>query len=235
MWDAAVKAARQTFSAPLRAVLLKSVGLTLLLLTAGWFGLQALAEQMLALPNETANRIAQVVAGLGAAVGLAFLVSPVTAVVAGFFLDDVAETVERTHYPDDPPGVPVPFLRGLWLSLRFGLVVLGLNLLLLALLFVPGINLIAWLSVNGYLLSREYFSLAALRFREEEAAATLRRRHRARVFAGGLLVAALAAIPFANLLTPLFATAFFVHLHKRVAANDAKRLSPQASGERPRL
>jgi CysZ protein len=226
MIGAALRAARQVLTPPFRAVLLKSLGLTILLLALGWFGLQALADHLLTLQNETVNTIARIVAGLGAAFGLLFLVAPVTAAVAGLFLDDVAEVVERTHYPEDPAGVPVPLVRSLWMSIRFGLLVLGLNLLLLPLLFLPGINLVAWFGVNGYLLSREYFSLAAMRFRDEAGAAVLRRRHRLLVFAGGLLVAALAAIPFANLLTPLFATAFFVHLHKRVAADDLRTLGP---------
>jgi CysZ protein len=226
MIGAALRAARQVLTPPFRAVLLKSLGLTILLLALGWFGLQALADHLLTLQNETINTVARIVAGLGAAFGLLFLVAPVTAAVAGLFLDDVAEVVERTHYPNDPAGVPVPLGRSLWMSIRFGLLVLGLNLLLLPLLFLPGFNLVAWFGVNGYLLSREYFSLAAMRFRDEAAAAALRRRHRLLVFAGGLLVAALAAIPFANLLTPLFATAFFVHLHKRVAADDLRTLGP---------
>ena len=228
MWSSAVLAARQTFSPPFRAVLFKSLGITVLLLVVGWFGLQALAERMLVLQNPTLNQIAHILTGFGMALGMLFLVTPITAAVAGLFLDDVAEIVERTHYPDDPPGTPVPLLRGLLLSARFFLLVLGLNLLLLVLLFVPGVNLVAWLAVNGYLLSREYFSLAAMRFRPEDEATEMRRRNRLRVFAGGLLTAGLAVLPLANLLTPLFATAFFVHLHKRIAADEAARLGRAA-------
>ncbi len=232
MLDAAILAARQTLSPPFRAVLLKSLGLTMLLLVVGWFALQALADSLLTLPNATANSIAHIVAGLGAAFGLLFLVTPVTAAVAGLFLDDVAEIVERTHYPSEAPGTELPLMRSVFLSVRFALVVLGLNLLLLVLLFLPGVNLVAWLGVNGYLLGREYFSLAALRFRGEAEATALRRRYRLPVFLGGVLVAGLAVIPLANLLTPLFATAFFVHLHKKIAAREAKRLENQGGGGR---
>jgi CysZ protein len=225
MLSAAIKAAGQIFSPPFRAVLLKSLGLTLLILVVGWIGLQALAEHLLTWSNPTLNLIARVVAGLGTAFGMLFLVVPVTAAVAGLFLDDIAAVVERTYYPQDSPGAPVPLARGLVMSVRFGLLVLGLNLLMLPLLFVPVAGQIVWLGVNGYLLSREYFGLAAMRFRPEPEAAALRRRNRAEVFAGGLLTAALAIVPFANLLTPLFATAFFVHLHKRAVAKEAEKLS----------
>lgn len=223
MIAAALKAFRQLLSPPFRMVLLKSLGLTVLLLVVGWFGLQALAERLLVLQNPTVNWIAHIVTGLGLAVGLLFLVTPVTAAIAGLFLDDAAEIVERTHYPDDPPGEAVPLGRSLWLSARFFLLVLGINLLLLPLIFVPVVNVVVWLGVNGYLLSREYFSLAAMRFRDEAAATALRRRHRAKVFLSGVLTAGLAALPLANLLTPLFATAFFVHLHKQIAGEEAAR------------
>lgn len=226
MFESAIKAARQMFSPPFRAVLLKSLGLTLLLLLAGWIGLQALVDHLLTVENETVRLVARIVAGLGVAFGLLFLITPITAIVAGLFLDDVADVVERTHYPQDPLGKALPFVQGLLMSIRFGVLVLGFNIALLLTLLLPGVNVIAWLAVNAYLLSREYFSLAAMRFRPPEDATALRRRNRFRVFAAGLLTAALAVVPFANLLTPLFATAFFVHLHKRIARDDARRLGP---------
>lgn len=224
MIDAALLAARQTFSPPFRAVLFKSLGVTLLLLVLGWFGLQTLAGRLLVLQNETANWIAHILSGLGLAFGMIFLITPITAAVAGLFLDDVAERVEREHYPADRPGAAVPLLKGLIYSARFFLIVLGLNLLMLPLIFVPVVNVVVWLGVNGYLLGREYFSLAAMRFHDESAATALRRSHRAAVFVAGLLTAGLALLPFANLVTPLFATAFFVHLHKRIERKDAGRI-----------
>ncbi len=232
MLSDAVLAARQTLSPPFRMVLLKSLGITVLLLVVGWIGLQELAERLLVLQNQTFNWIAHIVLGLGTALGLLFLVTPITAAVAGLFLDDVAALVERTHYPDDPAGRELPIVRSLLISARFFLVVLGLNILLLPLIFVPVVNIVAWVALNGYLLSREYFSLAALRFRPEVEATALRRRNRLRILAGGAVVAGLAALPFANLLTPLFATAFFVHLHKRISSDEARRLEDGAAGPR---
>jgi CysZ protein len=40
------------------------------------------------------------------------------------------------------------------------------------------------------------------------------------VFLGGLVIAAFMAIPILNLLTPLFAAAMMVHLHKAVAQSE---------------
>ena len=217
MLDAAAKAFAQIWTPPFRAVLLKSVGLTLLVLLAVWFGLEFLVTQYVRLPYAWMDTALAIVFGLGLFVGMIFLVPPVSALVAGFFLDDIAAEVERQHYPSDPPGRPVPTGRGMLLALRFtGLVVL-VNLLALLLLLLPGINVVVFFVANGYLLGREYFEMSALRHLPEPEALALRRAYAGRVFVAGLLVAALAIVPIANLLTPLFGTAFMAHVFKDVA------------------
>jgi CysZ protein len=114
----------------------------------------------------------------------------------------------------------MPVLPAVVLSLKFfGVVVLG-NLLALLLLLVPGVNIGAFFVVNGYLLGREFFEFAAMRFRPEAEAKALRRRHAGTVFLAGLVIAAFLAVPLLNLLTPLFAAAMMVHLHKMVSASD---------------
>ncbi|TIV14169.1 MAG: sulfate transporter family protein, partial [Mesorhizobium sp.] len=159
-----------------------------------------------------------IIAGIVLAVGMALLIAPVTAIVAGLFLDDIAEVVERTDYPDDPPGRAVPALHSLALAIKFfGVVVLG-NIVALLLLLVPGVNIAAFFIVNGYLLGREFFEFAAMRFRPEAEAKALRRKYAGTVFLAGLVIALFLAVPLLNLLTPLFAAAMMVHLHKAVSA-----------------
>ena len=115
----------------------------------------------------------------------------------------------------------MPIGEGIWLSLKFaGVVILG-NLVALALLLVPGINLIAFFVVNGYLLGREFFEFAARRFGSEGAVRELRSKHSATIFGAGLVIAAFLAVPILNLLTPLFGAAMMVHLHKAIAAREA--------------
>ena len=43
-------------------------------------------------------------------VGSIFLIPPVTSLIAGLYLDDIAGEVERAHYPADPPGKELPAL-----------------------------------------------------------------------------------------------------------------------------
>lgn len=235
--EAARAAIARLFTREFRAVFLKTLGLTILALAALWFGLRELFDA-LAMPWIDAlvpglpawagwlSVVAAIVAGVGLALGLALLIAPVTAIVAGLFLDDVAEVVERSDYPGDEPGRAVPAIPAFIMALKFfGVVILG-NLVALVLLLVPGINIAAFFLVNGYLLGREFFEFAAMRFRSEAEAKDLRRRHAGTVFFAGLVIAGFMAVPLLNLLTPLFAAAMMVHLHKMVAKKDAGRGSP---------
>ncbi|QKC87151.1 sulfate transporter family protein [Mesorhizobium sp. NZP2234] len=233
IFDAARTAALELLSPPFRAVFIKTLGLTVLALVALWFGLTSLVE-WLALPwlqallpgmPSWAGWLGGIIAAIALAFGTALLVAPVTAVIAGLFLDDVAEVVERTDYPGDPIGRSMPALRSLVLAIKFlGVVILG-NIVALLLLLVPGINIAAFFVVNGYLLGREFFEFAAMRFRGEDEARALRRQYAGTVFVAGLVIAAFLAVPLLNLVTPLFAAAMMVHLHKAISAREAARRS----------
>jgi CysZ protein len=221
MIQAAFLALRQSLSAPFRWILLKSIGLAVLLLFLFGVALEWLLARLIEFGNyPNLELIATVLASLGVFAALIFLVPPVTSLIAGIFLDEVAGQVERTYYKQDPPGREMPILPSLWLSLRFFVVVVLVNLVALLLLLVPGVNIAAFLLGNGYLLGREYFSSAAMRFRSEADAAALRKRHGFTVFLAGIGIALFAAIPFVNLATPIVAAAFMVHLHKRISRTD---------------
>jgi CysZ protein len=229
--ESARAAANHLFRPEFRAVLWKSLGLTILLLIGIWFGLREVFEilawpffnqMMPGLPSWTGwvGFIAGILASLGLALGLALLIAPVTAIVAGLFLDDVAELVEKEDYPLDPKGRPLPAIRSFILSVKFMGVVIAGNIVALLLLLVPGINIIAFFVVNGYLLGREFFEFAAMRFRPEIEAKALRSKHSTTVFLAGLIIAAFMAVPILNLLTPLFAAAMMVHLHKALTRSE---------------
>lgn len=218
MLSAARLALSEIFSPPFRAVLWKSLGLTIALLAALWIGLQALLAWAIDIEAYPwLETLIGILAGLGLLVGLAFLVAPVTAIFAGLFTDEIASLVERTHYPEDPPGEDVPVVESLRDTIAFTGVVILVNLVALALLLVPGVNLVAFFVGNGYLLGREFFQAAARRFLPRDEARALRRAHGGKVFVGGLLIALFLAVPILNLFTPLFATAFMMHVYKRVS------------------
>ena len=91
-----------------------------------------------------------------------------------------------------------------------------------------GAGFIAFFVATAWLLGREYFELAAMRFRPPREAKATRKRHATAVFVAGLIIAAFVSIPILNLATPLFGMAFMVHLHKRLSSGDPP--SSRASG-----
>jgi CysZ protein len=218
MIEDAIAAFAQIFTPPFRATLAKSVGLTITLLILAWFGLDRLAALFIRVETSWLATTLSWLIGLGLVVGLAFLVAPVVSLVAGFFLDDMAAIVEREIDPTGTPGRPVPTSVATIYALRFAGLSILVNLIALALLFAPVVNVVAFLGANGYLLGREYFEFAAMRFRAPAEARAMRRHYGLRIFLAGLIIAGFVAIPILNLCTPLFATALMTRLHRRLAA-----------------
>ena len=216
MLQDAVAAFGRTFSPAYRRVLIRSVLIALGLLAVLGIGAHWAMTYFVTLQWGWAELTLDILAAVGILIGAVFLVPPVTSLVAGLFLDEVAERVEAEDFPADPPGQALPFVRSLAMTLKFFGVMLVVNLIALALLLVPGVNLVVFYIANGYLLGREYFQLAAMRFRGEEEAAELRRRYGISIFLGGLIIAVMVSIPILNLATPVFATIFMVRLHKRL-------------------
>jgi CysZ protein len=221
MIEDAVDAFAQIFTPPFRATLLKSLGLTIALLAVIWLGLDRFAGAFIQVEASWLATILSWIVGLGLVVGLTFLIAPVTSLVASFFLDDISAIVERTIDPEGSQGRPIPAGAAAVFALRFAGLSILVNLIALALLFAPVVNIVAFLAANGYLLGREYFELAAMRFREPAEARQMRRHFELRIFLAGLIIAGFVAIPLLNLCTPLFATAFMTRLHKRLSGGAA--------------
>jgi CysZ protein len=212
MLDAALDAARQILTPPFRAVLWKTLALTLALLAVIWAFLHKLIVAGVGLTHPWAAAPLSLLSGVGLFLGLAFLITPVSFLVAGYFFDELALLTERESAPDEAPGKPLSLSKSLLLSVKFSAVTLAVNLAALLLLLVPGINAVAFFAANAYLSGRGYFELAAARYLSFPEVRRLRKSNSLRVFAAGLVIAALLAIPLANLLTPLFGTAFMVRI-----------------------
>ena len=126
MIDAAFKALSQMLSPPMRKILWRSIAFALGLLAVAALGLQRLLSWLATSGEQWATTalgptyntpldilwwIISIAAAVGVAVGAIFLMPAVTALIASIFVDDVAEEVERVHYPNDRPGVALPSAR----------------------------------------------------------------------------------------------------------------------------
>jgi CysZ protein len=226
MLAAAGQAFQELFTPPFRAVLWKCVGFTIGLLIVLIIAVEWTFSHFVQWPGWIETTI-EWLGGLALVVGSIFLIPPVTSLVAGLYLDDIAAEVERAAYPSDPPGKELGTLPAIALALKFFLVVLAVNILALFLLLIPGVNLIAFYLGNGYLLGREYFELAAMRHMPPDEAKQLRKANRVTVLMCGLIIAGVASVPILNLITPLFATAFMVRIFKGLSRASGLRLAPR--------
>ena len=242
MLDAAGHALAQMFSPRFRAVLVKSIGLALILIVVIGIGLhnllvwlagagEGLAENALG-PNAHAplsalGFILTVATSLGIVVGSVFLMPAVTALVASFFVDDIALEVERSRYPDEPAGQALPLLRALMEGTKTALLAVAVYICAAPFLLVAGLGLVIMFFATAYLLSREYFLLAAMRFRPVAEAKAMRRARSGTVFMAGLPIALFVSVPILNLATPLFAMAMMVHVHKQMSERRAELIEPK--------
>ncbi len=213
----ALDAFAQIFSPPFRRILWKSLGLTTAILVLAGVSLDRLAVSYVHVGPAWLGVVLSAFVALGLVVGLIFLAPPTTSLVAGFYLDDIAAIVERSIDPSRPPGRPLPLGASLALGVRFALLSIVVNIAVLALTIFTGVGLVSFFILNGYLLGREYFELAAMRHISAAEARDLFDRHWLEVFAAGAIVATLVAVPVLNLLTPLYATAFLTRVFRRIA------------------
>lgn len=212
-----------------RRVLLLGLALTLALLVA-IYALFLIAIQMLT-PETVDIPLVGPVGGLDTLlswgsllfmIGLSiFLMVPVAAMFTGLFLEDIAAAVETRHYPYLPPVPRISLYESAKDAVNFFAVLVAVNAvaIVLAVFAGPFVPVVFWV-VNGFLLGREYFTLAAMRRLGRQGAAALRARHPVQIWVAGILMAVPLSVPLVNLFIPLLGAATFTHLFHRL--NDTR-------------
>jgi uncharacterized protein involved in cysteine biosynthesis len=74
-------------------------------------------------------------------------------------------------------------------------------------------------TLNGYLLGREYYETVALRRLSAGEAKELWRREKGRLVVAGIVITVMLTIPFLNLVAPVVATAFMLHLFESMRSS----------------
>ena len=220
MFAALSKSFDQFFSATFWGVTGKSLLLTVpLFALAIWLGIEA-ADTIPSTGWSWLDGVIDAIGWLGV-LFIAIIIFPgLSAMVMGLFLDDIAEAVEQKHYPADPPGTAIGNMVAFKQGLKLGLLVVIVNLLLLPFylifLFFPILSVALYYCVNGWLMNREYFELIATRHTDAAGHRALRRGNGGKLFLAGCVIAFLFSVPILNLVAPLMATAFMVHIFKNV-------------------
>ncbi len=229
IWDAFGKALAQMGDPRFVRVLSLGVALTLGLLigiSVGFIWLLAtFGPHSLTLPWIGEVGGIDIAIGIGGAIVMIvasiFLMVPVAAAFSGIFLDSVADAVEARHYPGLPTAKALPLADSLISGFNFFFLLVFLNIcgLFLFIWTGPLAPLLFW-AMNGYLLGREYFTLAAERRIGRVAAKDLRQRHGGMIWLAGALMAAPLSIPLVNLMIPVLGAATFTHLFHALMRRD---------------
>lgn len=123
---------------------------------------------------------------------LAVALSPaISMVVGGVLFDFAASRVEKKIGVSGARNVPLQ--EGIWNGVRIAIPALLLNLLAIPFYFIPGVNAVVFYGLNGFLMGREYATIAAARHMSYRDAVSLRKRNGGAVFMVGL---ACSFIPF---------------------------------------
>lgn len=220
MIDAFAKAFLQLPDPRIRTIVILSVlaalGLYIALAVGLYFGLSSTV--LLSLPWVEA--LVDVLGGVAVFVLSLLFFPAIVTVIIGFFLEQVADAVEACHYPTLPPNREQPVMEVVWSTVKFAAVAVGLNILALpvylVLVFIPGASLVLFYALNGYLLSREYFEMVALRRADPATVKRLRSRHMGRLWLAGATITFLSTVPFVNIVAPVVGTAAMTHITTRL-------------------
>ena len=223
MLQSLARAFAQLSDRRLRGVVLTSVAATLLLIAAVTASVWSVIDGIGLVGIGWIDGLLASVGAVAVFAGTMMLFPAIANVVSGLFVDRVADAVETTHYPALGPGRGVGVGETLASALRLFAAAVVLNLMVLPLyIFVPGLNLVLFYGLNGWLLGREYMEIVASRRMDAAAFKTFRKTHSWSVFATGVVIAVIASVPILNLAAPVIGTAFAVHRFQDLrAAPDA--------------
>jgi uncharacterized protein involved in cysteine biosynthesis len=210
--DPLIKAFAQLDDARLQRVVGLSIGTALVVLLLLGVGAWFLIAQLGDVSTAWLDWLIEVMAGLGLVILILFLFPAAVSATIGLFLESVAEAVEARHYPGLAPPRAQTVREAIQSGLKFAIVAILLNLVALPLYLIPPFNVFVFYVLNGYLLGREYYETVALRRLDARQAGELRRRNRWRVFLAGVVITLMLTVPLLNLIAPVIATAFMVHI-----------------------
>ena len=195
-----------------RQILWLSIGAAVLVFICLWTGIAYVLTHTSFFQWGWLEALTDVLGGLVTAVITWFLFPGVVSAIIGLFMDQIADCVEARHYPELPKADGLTFPDSMISSIKFLGVYVVTNLCLLPFLFLGPVYLLVYYIANGYLISREYFELAAHRRLSPVGARALRKANKWQLLLLGIAIAFLLTVPIINLITPVIAVSAIIHL-----------------------
>ena len=214
LFFSAFRAVRSIFAPGMLSVFIQSLFFAIFILISFIIGVVYASGWLAALLHS--NAFAWLLPWLGSmgASLLAWMLFPgIMPIIISFFDDKIARLIEAKDYPASPTPRPYDFWKELRHDIGFSLWAVTLNILVLPLYLVPGLNLILFYLLNGYLLGREFFNMAARRHVPREEAQRLYKQHHMAIIAAGIILTILATSPVLNLFAPFWGIAVMVHMY----------------------
>jgi uncharacterized protein involved in cysteine biosynthesis len=201
----------------MRSILWQTMGLSIITAMLLWSGLSWLlsSTEMIGDVPFVGGWIETAVDWLGsiAVFVLVILLMPAfLGLYASFYIEAICRAVESRHYTHLQPPRNQSIMEAIIVGLKFGVLLIVFNLLLLVFIFFPPIYMVAGWTVNSHLLGREYLEMFGFRRMGPKQLREYRLKKRGPIFMSGLMLAVIASIPIVNLILPLFGTAMMLHV-----------------------
>jgi len=206
----------ETFKkAGLIKIIILCAALTLLIISAAIGLITWLTSSLITFETGWLATLTTFLVGIVSGIGGWFMMPVIMIFIAGLFQEKVIYLTERAYYSDSCTETSL-FWPNLVHDIKFTVWALFLNVLVLP-FYLFGIGLIISIALNSYLLGREFFESAAGYHIGKPAARQLEQNNKKIVYAGGLVFTLLSLIPVINLIIPVFATVWMVHVYHKMA------------------
>jgi uncharacterized protein involved in cysteine biosynthesis len=219
--SSAFRAIQSLFAPGMVFILLKSILITLVALSAFFIGSSTLFFSLFG-----ADSWLSWLGSIGSGIMAWFLFPAIMPVIVNFFDTRIVRLIEEQEYPGAAKAVEPPFMKEFLHDAKFTAKALLLNLLALPFYLIPIVNLLLFYGLNGYLLGKEFFIMVARQHMPIESAVELHRRHSQLAGLGGTALAIMATIPIVNLFAPIWGIALMVHVYHSVQSTTKSAILP---------
>ena len=219
MFNAFFKTLGQLPTAPFQRVLWLSIAGSLVTAIVLWFAINTTLNETNFVGLGWLEWVFDKLGSLAAVILLILLLPAFIGLIASLMLESICRAVEARHYPHLPEARSQSIMEAIFIGLRFAVILIVLNILVLPLIFIPPVYFVVGWALNGYLLGREFFELVACRRLNASELRAMRRDNSVSTLTAGLVIAVISVIPFVNLILPLFGTAYMLHTFERLRSN----------------